>query len=131
MPTAPKIEKVHGPARREIAKGIRAFNVAAVGKSDYRPLTVTIRDRGKIVAGLAAETFFGWMFVSLLWVSDKHRGKGWGSSLIETAEAEARSRGVRNVYLDSFSFQALGYREFGRLREFPAGHDRVWMTKAL
>ena len=137
MPTAPKIEKVHGPARREIAKGIRAFNVAAVGKPDFRPLTVTIRDRGKIVAGLAAETFFGWMFVSLLWVSEKHRGKGWGSSLIQTAETEARSRGVRNVYLDSFSFQApafyakLGYREFGRLREFPAGHDRVWMTKAL
>jgi N-acetylglutamate synthase-like GNAT family acetyltransferase len=56
---------------------------------------------------------------------------------MQTAEAEARSRGVRNVYLDSFSFQApafyakLGYREFGRLQEFPAGHDRVWMTKAL
>jgi GNAT superfamily N-acetyltransferase len=134
---APKIEKVHGPARREIVKGLRAFNVAAVGKFDHRPLTVTIRQRGKIVAGLTAETFFGWMFVSLLWVSERHRGNGWGSSLMQAAEAEARDRGVRNVYLDSFSFQApafyakLGYREFGRLKEFPAGHDRVWMTKAL
>jgi GNAT superfamily N-acetyltransferase len=135
--SAPRIEKVHGPARREIAKGLRAYNVAAAGKFDHRPLTLTIRQRGKIVAGLAAETFFGWMFVSLLWVSERHRGKGWGSSLIEAAEAEARNRGVRNVYLDSFSFQApdfyakLGYREFGRLKEFPAGYDRVWMTKAL
>jgi predicted N-acetyltransferase YhbS len=134
---APQIEKMHGPARREIVKGLRAYNVAAVGKFDHRPLTVTIRDRGKIVGGLAGETFFGWMFVSLLWVSDQHRGNGWGSSLMRTAEAEARNRGVRNVYLDSFSFQApafyakLGYREFGRLKEFPAGHDRVWMTKAL
>jgi predicted N-acetyltransferase YhbS len=135
--SAPRIEKVHGPARREIAKGLRAYNVAAAGKFDHRPLTLTIRQRGKIVAGLAAETFFGWMFVSLLWVSERHRGKGWGSSLIEAAEAEARNRGVRNVYLDSFSFQApdfyakLGYREFGQLKEFPAGYDRVWMTKAL
>jgi GNAT superfamily N-acetyltransferase len=134
---APRIEKVHGPARREIRKGLLAFNAAAVGKSDYRPLTVTIRQRGKIVAGLTAETFFGWMFVSLLWVSERHRGKGWGAALIQTAEAEARDRGIRNVYLDSFSFQApafyakLGYREFGRLKEFPAGHDRVFMTKAL
>jgi GNAT superfamily N-acetyltransferase len=134
---APRIEKVHGPARREIVKGLRAYNLAAVGKFGHRSLTVTIRQRGKIVAGLAAETFLGWMFVSLLWVSERHRGKGWGSSLIETAEAEARDRGVRNVYLDSFSFQApsfyakLGYREFGRLKEFPAGHDRVFMTKAL
>jgi ribosomal protein S18 acetylase RimI-like enzyme len=134
---APQIEKVHGPARREIVKGLRAYNVAAVGKIDHRPLTVTVRERGKIVGGLVAETFFGWMFVSLLWVSEQHRGKGWGSSLMRAAEAEARDRGVRNVYLDSFSFQApafyakLGYREFGRLKDFPAGHDRVWMTKAL
>src|SRR5580704_6472365 len=135
---APQIEKVHGPARREIVKGLRAYNVAAVGKFDHRPLTLTIRERGKvggkIVGGLVGETFFGWMFVSLLWVSDQHRGNGWGSSLMRTAEAEARERGVRHVYLDSFSFQApafyekLGYREFGRLKDFPAGYDRVWMT---
>jgi GNAT superfamily N-acetyltransferase len=137
MPAAPKIEKVHGPVRREISKALRAYNVAAVGKSNYRPLTLTIRQRRKIVAGLAAETFFDWMFVSLLWVSERYRGKGFGVSLMQAAEAEARNRGVRNVYLDSFSFQAppfyakLGYREFGRLKEFPAGHDRVWMTKAL
>jgi GNAT superfamily N-acetyltransferase len=137
MPAAPKIEKVHGPARREIVKGIREYNDAAVGNLDYRPLTVTVRVRGKIVGGLLGETFFGWMFVRLLWVSERYRGKGWGSSLMQTAEAEARNRGVRNVYLDSFSFQApkfyakLGYREFGRLKEFPAGYDRVWLTKAL
>jgi len=106
---APKIEKVHGPARREIRKGLLAFNAAAVGKSDYRPLTVTIRQRGKIVAGLTAEMFFGWMFVSLLWVSERHRGKGWGASLMQAAEAEARDRGMRNVYLDSFSFQAPAF----------------------
>jgi ribosomal protein S18 acetylase RimI-like enzyme len=146
-----QIEKVHGPARREIVKGLVAYNVAAVGKFDHRPLTVTIRERGKIggkivggkilggkiLGGLVGETFFGWMFVSLLWVSERHRGNGWGSSLMRTAEAEARERGVHHVYLDSFSFQApafyekLGYREFGRLKDFPAGYDRVWMTKAL
>jgi len=134
---APRIEKVHGPARREIVKGLRAHNRAATGKSDYRRLTLTIRERGKIVGGLAAETFWGWMYVNLLWVSDKHRGHGCGSALIQAAEAEARNRGVRNVYLDTFSFQApafykkLGYREFARLDEFPPGHRRFWMTKAL
>jgi GNAT superfamily N-acetyltransferase len=137
MVAAPQIEKVHGPARREIVKGLRAYNVATAGKFDHRPLTVTIRERGKIVGGLAAETFWSWMFVSLLWVSDKHRGHGYGSALMRTAEAEARSLGVCNVYLDTFSFQApefyakLGYREFARLDEFPAGHRRIWMTKAL
>jgi GNAT superfamily N-acetyltransferase len=134
---APQIEKVHGPARRAIVKGLVAYNAAAAGKFNHRPLTVTIREQGEIVAGLAAETFWGWMFVSLLWVSDAYRGHGYGSALMVTAETEARNRGVRNVYLDTFSFQApgfykkLGYREFARLDEFPAGHCRVWMTKAL
>jgi GNAT superfamily N-acetyltransferase len=134
---APQIEKVHGPARRAIVKGLRDYNVATAGKFDHRPLTVTVRERGKIVGGLAGETFWGWMFVSLLWVSDAHRGHGYGSALMDTAEKEARSRGVHNVYLDTFSFQApgfyqkLGYREFARLDEFPAGQRRIWMTKAL
>jgi hypothetical protein len=45
--------------------------------------------------------------------------------------------GAADVSLDSFTFQApdfyrkLGYREFGRLAGFPAGHDRVFLTKAL
>lgn len=132
-----KLERVHGPARREIIKGLRAYNVGVIGRIDHRPLTVTVHDKGKIVGGLVGETFLGWMFVSLLWVSEQHRGKGWGRSLLKSAEAEARKRGVNHVYVDTFSFQApgfykkLGYREFGRLKQFPVGHDRVWMSKAL
>jgi len=134
---APQIEKVLGPAKRELAKALRDYNVAAAGKSDYRPLAVTIRDKGKIVGGLVGETYWDWMYVNLLWVSEQHRGKGWGRALMQKAETEARNRGVRNVFLDSFSFQAprfyakLGYREYGRLSNFPAGHSRHSMTKAL
>ena len=132
-----RVEKVLGPAKREIAKGLGAHNIAAVGKANRRAFAVTIRDKGKVIGGVVAETFFGWMFVNMLWVSEHHRGKGFGRSLMEAVEAEARKRGVRNVYLDSFSFQApkfyikLGYREFGRLDDFPSGNSRHWMTKAL
>jgi ribosomal protein S18 acetylase RimI-like enzyme len=136
MPTL-KLERVQGPAKRAIMKGLYAFNTGVVGKPDYKPLTVTVKDKGAIVGGVVGETYYGWMFVSLLWVSEKYRGKDWGKSLMEAAEKEARKRGVRQVYLDTFSFQApgfykkLGYREFGRLKQFPAGHDRIWMSKAL
>jgi len=134
---APKVEKTLGPAKREIGKALRAYNDAAAGPGAYRTLALTVRERGKIVGGLVAETYWGWMYVKMLWVAERHRGKGFGQSLLRMAEAEASKRGVRNVFLDSFTFQApdfylkLGYREFGRLKEFPAGHDRVWMTKAL
>jgi GNAT superfamily N-acetyltransferase len=134
---AVRIEKALGPIKREIRKALHAYNVAAAGKPDYRPLAMTIRDRGKIVGGLVAETYWDWMYVNLLWVAERHRYRGWGGALLQKAEAEARKRGVRNVFLDSFTFQApkfyakLGYREFGRLRDFPAGNDRIFMTKAL
>jgi GNAT superfamily N-acetyltransferase len=132
-----KVETIHGPAAREVFKGLRAANVRAIGKIDHKPLTVTLRDRGAVVGGLIGETYLGWMFVKWFWIDDRHRGKGRGTDILRTAEDEARRRGVKNVYLDTFSFQApefyakLGYREFGRLDEFPAGHYRVWMTKAL
>jgi len=98
---------------------------------------VTLNDKGRIVGGVIGETFIGWLFVKFLWVAETHRGKGWGKSLMEAAEKEAAKRGVRNAYVDTFSFQApefyrkLGYREFGRLDDFPAGYCRSWLTKAL
>jgi GNAT superfamily N-acetyltransferase len=134
---APRIEKVLGPAKREIAKALRAYNIASAGKSDYRPLVLTFRHKSRIVGGLYAEMYWGWMYVNLLWVSEQHRGKGLGRALMQKAEAEARKCGVRNAFLESFSFQApqfyakLGYREFGRVNDFPKGHSRHWMTKAL
>ena len=77
------------------------------------------------------------MFIALFWVDEKFRGRGFGSKIMQTAEKEACRRGVKNVYVDTFSFQAprfykkLGYREFGRLKGFPAGHMRIWLSKAL
>jgi GNAT superfamily N-acetyltransferase len=134
---APRIEKLLGPAKRALYKAMRDHNKAAAGQFDYRALAVTLREKGEIVGGLVGETYWGWMYVNVLWVAPQHRGKGHGRSLLHAAEAEARKRGVRNVFLDSFSFQApkfytkLGYREYGRLQEFPKGHSRHSMTKAL
>ena len=132
-----KVERVLGPAKRAVFKGLKAFNDAAVGKSDGRAIAVTLRHRGAIVGGLIGHTYLGWMFVAAFWVADEFRRKGFGSKLMTAAEKEAKRRGVTNIYLDTFSFQApgfyrkLGYREFGRLKGFPAGHYRSFLTKAL
>jgi GNAT superfamily N-acetyltransferase len=132
-----RVEKQLGETKRALIKGLVAYNTQKAGEMGYVPVSISLREKGKIVGGLVGEIFFGWMFVSLFWIDDKYRGKGFGQRLLEAAEAQARKRGVKNVYLDTFSFQApafykkLGYREFGRLKEYPAGHDRVWMTKAL
>ena len=132
-----KVERTLGPAKRAVYKGLLDFNKRALGKWDVKPLAVTVRHRGAIVGGLIGQSYFGWMFIQALWLAEDFRGKTYGSKLMQAAEKEARRRGVTNVYLDTFSFQApgfyknLGYREFGKLNHFPAGHSRRWLTKAL
>jgi ribosomal protein S18 acetylase RimI-like enzyme len=132
-----QVESIQGPARREIIRGLIAFNDGVVGKAKFKSLTLTLRQGKEIVGGLAGWTWMGWLFVDLLWVAEKFRGKGYGRSLMTRAEAEARKRGAGYVYLSTFSFQApkfyrkLGYREFGRQKDFPAGHTRIWLHKTL
>lgn len=53
------------------------------------------------------------------------------------AEAEAVRRGCHHALLDTFDFQArpfyerLGYRVWGELADFPAGHTWFYLSKAL
>ena len=77
------------------------------------------------------------MEVHTLWVSEAHRKAGHASRLLNAAETEARRRGCKHAFLDTFSFQArgfyqkLGYSEFGRLEEFSGEHDRHYLHKRL
>jgi ribosomal protein S18 acetylase RimI-like enzyme len=131
-----RVESIYGPAKREIYKQMGAFNKRACG-SDYRPLAITLREGDEIVGGLIGETYWGWLYIDSLWIAEKFRRKNWGTTLMEKAESEARRRGIRNAFVNSFSFQApgfykkLGYTEFGRLNDFPQGHSRHWMMKTL
>ena len=105
---------------------------------DVRALCVFVRgDDGSIVGGLSGKTYWQYLEVSFLWVSEKHRKAGHASRLMAAAESEALRRGCKHALLDTFSFQALGfyqrlgYREFGRLSGFSGKHDRHYLHKAL
>ena len=102
----------------------------------WQPLAIFLRDEAQIVAGLAGETYCGWLFVKYLWVSDGLRGLGVGRELMARAEARALERGCHSAWLDTFSFQArgfyekLGYEEFGRL-DYPPEHHKHFLRKRL
>jgi GNAT superfamily N-acetyltransferase len=129
-PTAEEIEAVRGP--------LAAFNAAAAGLPNRRPLAVLLRDsEGKAVGGLIGWTFWAWLYVDLLFIPEAQRRAGLGSDILRTAEAEARRRGCANAYLFTLGFQAKpfyerhGYREFGRLDGFPGAFAAHFMTKRL
>jgi GNAT superfamily N-acetyltransferase len=121
-----------------IGGGIHNYNNQQAGDSQDKKLCfVLYAPDQEIVGGLIGETYWGWLYINLLFVKDELRGRGYGHRLLTIAEDEARRGGAKNAYLDTFSFQAPdfykqhGYQVFGELKDFPPGHQRYFLTKQL
>lgn len=121
-----------------VRDGLSLFNVAATGDSYYSPLAIFLKDeRDAILGGAIGHVWGGWLDLSLLWVAEPLRGRGYGKKLLEEAEDEARSQGCRAVFLSTFSFQARpfyeknGYEVVADLPDYPAGHTYHILTKTL
>jgi GNAT superfamily N-acetyltransferase len=121
---------------RVVANIIYDYN-RSVARSDYRPLTLLLKDtEGRVVGGLLGKTEWGWLHVGTLAIQEEYRGRGYGTKLLARAEREALARGCHDAYLDTFSFQArpfyekLGYEVFGVLENF-AEHTRFFLRKRL
>lgn len=121
-----------------VGGGIRNYNEQQAGANQRKQLCLVLRAPDqKIAGGLIGATYWNWLYIELLFVKEELRGRGYGHRLLELAEEEARKRGAKNVYLDTFSFQAPdfykqhGYQIFGELKDFPEGHQRYFFTKRL
>jgi GNAT superfamily N-acetyltransferase len=129
-------EEVSAEDRDTVLKGLRAFNEARIGPANELPVQLVVRDaQGAVIGGLLGNTKWGWLYVDKLWISERARGKGFGSRLLERAEAIARERGCIGVYLSTFEHQARpfyeqrGYALFGTLDGFPAATRQYYLCK--
>ena len=111
---------------------LNAYNIAKTGIPFGGYLSCFIRnDQGKIVAGLYGYTWGACCQIEVLWVHEHLRGKGYGTSLLKAAEAEAMRRGCSLVVLDTHSFQAEGfylkhgYEIAGAIAGYPLPEYRV------
>jgi GNAT superfamily N-acetyltransferase len=121
-----------------ILKGLTAYNEAEVGPADRIPLAVLIHDDdGNVIGGLSGYTSWGWLFTQLLFIPEPLRGQGMAAKLLDQAEAEARRRGCRGAWIDTFNPQALkayqrqGYAPFGELPAFVGDRTRTFLRKML
>jgi GNAT superfamily N-acetyltransferase len=121
-----------------IGRGLSAYNVGQTGDQKFQRLCFALQTPDQeIVGGALGELYWGWFHLDLLWIKDELRGHGYGHRLLVTIEDEARQRGAKSVYLDTFSFQApefykeRGYQVFGALPDFPPGHQRYFLAKQL
>ena len=121
-----------------IGRSLHDYNMQQAGDNKFQRLCYVLQTPAQeIVGGVLGEVAWEWLHVDLLWVKDDLRGHGYGRRLLAVAEDEARRRGAKNAFLDTFSFQAPdfyrqhGYQVFGELPDFPPGHTRYFLTKKL
>jgi ribosomal protein S18 acetylase RimI-like enzyme len=107
-----------------VSDQLESFNQFQIGRDDFEPLNLVIRQNGSVIAGLKAMTGWGWMHVQTLWIADEMRRKGLGDRLLRKAEQMARQRNCVGSCLSSFSFQApefylqYGYTKFGSIENY-------------
>lgn len=121
-----------------IGGGISDFNTQQAGEDNGKNLCFVLRSPDdEVVGGVIGSTHWNWLYINLMWIRENLRGQGYGEQLLALAEEEARKRGAKHAYLDTFSFQApgfykkYGYQVFGELADFPKGHQRYYLKKEL
>jgi GNAT superfamily N-acetyltransferase len=132
------IEYTDPPAWEIIGGGISDYNTQEAGDDHGQNLCFVLKGPdGEIAGGVIGATYWDWFYVNLMWIKEELRGRGYGHQLLLRAEDEARRRGAKHAYLDTFTFQApdfykkYGYEVFGVLNDFPAGHQRYFLSKPL
>ena len=129
------------PAEQEIRyirEALNRFNEAAVGADCHSPLhIVEYGEDGSIIGGILGGTYWGWLYVDILWVREDRRRAGLGSKLLAKAEEEAIRRGCHHAHLDTMSWQAPafyrkhGYEVIAVLPDIPTGNQKYLLQKAL
>lgn len=115
------------------------FNEASVGEAKGEPFALVVTKPGadQVAGGLWALSLWGSFYIGLVVAPEGARGQGLGSALMARAEAEARRRGCRQMWLDTYAFQAapfyerLGFEVFGRIDGPAPMFPRVFMQKLL
>ena len=121
-----------------IREALNQFNNEKVGENGHTPLSIVEYDEhGNTIGGILGGTYWGWMYVDILWVHENHRKQGIGSKLLSMAEQEAIRRGCHHVHLDTMSWQAPkfykkhGYEVIGVLPDIPSGNQKYLLKKDL
>jgi ribosomal protein S18 acetylase RimI-like enzyme len=92
---------------------------------------------GAIAGGVTAQSFWGWLYITVLAIRPAARRLGHGRQLLIAAESWGAACGCHHAWLMTMSFQALGFYErlgyavFAELPDFPGHERRLFMQKPL
>ena len=103
--------------------------------SETIDIQYVVLDDGKFVGGIYGNFQYDYLFINILFVDKEYRGQNIASNLMDIIENEALKRGVTNIYLTTFEFQALGfyknrgYKKIITIYDYPIGFDEYTVYK--
>lgn len=111
-----------------VREGLRQFNESHVGDDRHQSVTVVARDEHmQALGGLLGGTYWGYLYIDVLWVDEPFRNHGIGTRLLRSAERQAEERGCRYAHVDTHSFQGVDFYKrhgdviVGELQDLPPG----------
>jgi len=96
-----------------------------------------VLDNGKFVGGIYGNYQYDYLFINILFVKATYRGRNIATKLMNLIEDESYKKGVYNLYLTTFEFQALGfYKKRGYkvvmvIDDYPKGYKEYTVYKNL
>ena len=131
-------DQISPEERLTVYQKLLAYNLAHLEHKAPQDLGIFLEDaRKNMIGALLGVTHGNWLKVDYLWVETAFRGKKLGSQLLKRAETTAVLRGCKQVFLDTFDFQAphfyekMGYKQAFVLNEYPLTGKRYYYTKML
>ena len=68
------------PSKNEIEfvrDALMQYNNGIVGNDNHSPLNMVEYDKdGNVIGGIIGGTYWGWMYIEILWVHENHRRTG-------------------------------------------------------
>lgn len=105
------------PEEEEILlEGIFKQAVETKGMSRIKPFSYLVKgEDNSLIGGVTGSTYYGYMYVELLWVDPQYRKHKWGSKLMQAAENLAKERNCSYICVTTMDWEAkpfyqkLGY----------------------
>jgi GNAT superfamily N-acetyltransferase len=114
------------------------YNERAVGNAKSRTLAILLKDTAaEVIGGLWGRSLWGSLFIDIMFVPEVMRRNGVGTALMRQAEEEAIRRACRDIWTETYAFQArpfyekLGFVVFGCLDGPAPIFPRFFLKKQL
>lgn len=122
---------------KTVKKELKKIRKSLDFSTEVVDLQYVVLDGDKFVGGIYGNFQYDYLFINILFVDKKYRGRRIASTLMELIESESARRGVHRIYLTTFEFQALGlYKKRGykvamEIDDYPIGFKEFTLYKKV